>query len=140
MSSSREALPVPAGRAHLVLRVGLAFALLYPPFAAVSDPVSWISYFPAFVRMLPIDSILLLHAFGVVEVAIALWLLSGWRIRVPATLAALMLLGIVASNLPDFEVLFRDLSIAAMAVALALWPSARTSLLPSLPAGQGGRE
>ena len=108
--------------AHLVLRIGLALAFLYPPFAALSDPVSWASYFPGFVRALPIDITALLHIFGVLEIAIALWLLSGWRIRVPATLAALMLLGIVASNLPDFEVLFRDLSIAAMAVALILWP------------------
>lgn len=111
--------------AHIVLRIGLGFAFLYPPITAIGDPVSWMSYFPSFVRALPIDTVLLLHAFGVVEVIIALWLLSGWRIRLPAGLAAIMLVGIVVCNLNDFEVLFRDLSIAAMALALALWPEVK---------------
>lgn len=109
--------------AHLLLRIGVAFAFLYPPIAAISDPTSWIGYFPQFVRNLPIDNILLLHAFGVVEVVIALWILSGWRIRVPAILAVLMLVAIVGFNLSDFPVLFRDLAIAAMALALAVAPS-----------------
>ena len=64
----------------------------------------------------------LLHAFGVLEVIVALWLLSGWRIRLPAALAALMLLGIVAFNWAQLDVLFRDLSLALVALALVLWP------------------
>ncbi len=127
MSPSRS-----AEVAHLLLRVGVAFAFLYPPIMAVGDPVSWMSYFPSFVRDLPINTTLLLHAFGVVEVAIALWLLSGVRIRIPAALAALMLVAIVIANPSDFEVLFRDLTIAAAALALFFWPraSAQPSLLP----------
>lgn len=109
--------------AHLILRIGLAFAFLYPPYAALSDPISWQAYFPAFVHAIPIEPLTLLHAFGVVEVALALWLLSGWRIRVPAALAGVMLVGIVAFNGPQLDVLFRDLSIAAMAIALVLWPT-----------------
>src|SRR3989344_745192 len=115
--------------AHLALRVGLAFAFIYPPYAALSDPVSWAAYFPPFVLALPaqvglpIAPTTLLHAFGVLEVVIALWLLSGWRIRIPAALAALLLLGIVAFNFSQLDVLFRDLSLAAAALALALWPS-----------------
>lgn len=111
-----------ADLAHLTLRVGLAFAFLYPPYAALSDPLSWEAYFPAFVQTLPISPLILLHAFGLLEVAIAFWLLSGWRIRFPAALAAVMLLGIVAFNWSQLDVLFRDLSIAAMAIALALSP------------------
>lgn len=109
--------------AHLWLRAGLAFALLYPPYAALGDPVSWASYFPDFVRAVPVDLIVLLYAFGIIEVALALWILSGWRIRVPAALAALVLVAIVAVNLAEFEVLFRDLAIAAMALALVVWPA-----------------
>ncbi len=112
--------------AHLALRVGLAFAFLYPPYAALSDPLSWQAYFPPFVHALPISPLILLHAFGVLEVAIALWLLSGWRIRFPAALAALMLLGIVAFNWSQIDVLFRDLSLAALAIALMLWPTPKT--------------
>ncbi len=109
--------------AHLALRAGLAFALLYPPYAALSDPTSWVAYFPPFVYTIPLPPIVLLHAFGAFEVVIALWLLSGWRIRLPAALAALMLLGIVAFNFSQLDVLFRDLSLALVALALVLWPS-----------------
>lgn len=109
--------------AHLTLRTALAFALLYPPFSALGDPESWVGYFPAFVHSLPVDPFVLLHAFGVVEVALALWVLSGWRIRPPAALAALMLVVIVAFNSNQFDILFRDLSIATLAFALALWPT-----------------
>ena len=109
--------------AHLALRVGLAFAFLYPPYAALSDPTSWAAYFPPFVHALPLPTPVLLHAFGALQVAIALWVLSGWRIRLPAALAALMLLGIVAFNFSQFDVLFRDIALAALAFALVLWPS-----------------
>src|SRR3989344_6623557 len=94
--------------AHLALRVGLAFAFLYPPYAALSDPVSWAAYFPPFMHALPMQASVLLHAFGVLEVIVALWLLSGWRIRLPASLAAAMLLGIVAFDLRALEALFPD--------------------------------
>ena len=104
----------------LILRVGVAFAFLYPPLSALSNPDSWIGYFPQFLAYAGIPSEVLLHGFGIIEVIIALWLLSGWRIIWPAVLATLMLVGIVIFNLAQFEVLFRDVSIAAAAVALAV--------------------
>lgn len=113
--------------AHLSLRVGAAFAFLYPPLAALSDPYSWIGYFPRFIQALPVEPLLLLHGFGVLEVVIALWILSGWRIRLPAAVATLMLVAIVVCNIPEFPILFRDLSIAAMTLALVFWPSARAA-------------
>ncbi len=111
--------------AHLLLRTGVAFAFLYPPIAAISDPTSWISYFPSFIRELGIDEMLLLHGFGVIEAVIALWILSGHKIRIPAMLATLTLVAIVVLDYRDFAVLFRDLSIAAMALALVVWPTAK---------------
>ena len=112
-------------RVHVMLRIGVAFAFLYPALRAIFDPVSWLAYFPTVIRDLPIDSLVLLHGFGAIEVAIALWLLSGWKILTPALLAALMLVGIVAFNTADMDVVFRDLSIAMMAFALILWPKAQ---------------
>ena len=105
--------------ADIVLRAGLAFAFLYPSINAVGDPNSWIGYFPQFTRGFVEDQ-LLLHLFGIVEVGIAFWLLSGWRVWIPASAAAVLLVGIVVFNIPEFQVLFRDLTIAALAVALAL--------------------
>ncbi|PIR83722.1 hypothetical protein COU18_03545 [Candidatus Kaiserbacteria bacterium CG10_big_fil_rev_8_21_14_0_10_51_14] len=105
--------------AHVSLRIGVAFAFLYPPFNALSDPNAWIGYFPVFVKGYVPDEVLL-HAFGIVEVVIALWILSGWRIFWPSVAATAMLLGIVILNPTNFQVLFRDLAIAAIPFALAV--------------------
>ncbi len=101
------------------LRGGVAFAFLYPPLNALLDPYAWIGYFPAFVKGYVPDPVLL-HVFGVVEIVLALWILSGWKIFWPSLAAAGMLLSIVVFNLPNFQVLFRDISITLMALALAM--------------------
>lgn len=113
--------------ADLLLRLSVAFAFLYPPISALRDPSSWIGYLPAFVRGWAPD-LVLLHSFGVLEVLIALWILSGWKVFYPALLAAAMLGGIVVLNLSEFPVLFRDLSIAAAALALALLHAPKKTL------------
>lgn len=109
---------------HLILRIGLAFAFLYPPLDALVDPYSWLGYFPSFMHGI-VPDIVLLHGFGVLEASIALWLLSGYRIRIPAIIATLVLLAIVFFDRSNFEVVFRDLSIAAIGLALAVSPEMR---------------
>lgn len=105
---------------YLLLRVGAAFAFLYPPLAAIfGDPYSWIGYFPSFTRGF-VDELVMLHAFGAIEIIIGLWILSGKKIFIPSLAATAMLLGIVVFNLYDFQILFRDLSIAALTLALAV--------------------
>ena len=115
--------------ANWALRAAIAFAFLYPPYAALQDPTSWLSYFPHFVlattQGLAIPDLVVLHAFGLLEVVLALWILSGWRVYIPATVAALILLAIVVLDFADFEVLFRDLALALAALSLALHSFAR---------------
>ena len=118
--------------ANFLARFGVAFAFLYPPINALFDPISWIGYFPKFLHGM-VPDLVLLHGFGAMEVVIALWILSGKRIFVPALLAAAMLATIVLFNLQDFQILFRDLSIAILALALAagaydLRPSVHTAI------------
>jgi uncharacterized membrane protein YphA (DoxX/SURF4 family) len=113
-----------------ILRIGLAFAFLFPPINALFDPYSWLGYFPGFTRGY-VDDMLLLHGFGVAEVVIALWLLSGWKVFWPALAALLMLIGIVYFDRADFQVLFRDLSIAAMALALMVAHAPRRPAISS---------
>lgn len=109
-----------ARTAYLLLRVGAAFAFLYPPVAALfGDPYTWIGYFPSFTRGY-MDEVVMLHLFGAVEVLIGLWILSGVRIFIPCILATLMLVAIVIFNASQFDILFRDLSIAALTLSLAL--------------------
>lgn len=113
-------------RVDWILRIGLAFAFLFPALDAIVDPYSWLGYFPNFVLQLSHDAnipdLVLLHSFGTLEVAIALWLLSGWRLFWPSCLALCMLLAIVLLDSPggQLEVLFRDVSIASIALALAV--------------------
>ena len=83
--------------AEFVLRIGLAFAFLYPPISSIFDPNAWIGYFPTFTRGY-VDDLVLLHVFGVIEVIIALWILSGKRILLPSLAAFLMLVGIVTMD------------------------------------------
>jgi len=104
---------------NLLLRIGVAFAFLYPAINAIFDPYAWLGYFPGFMQGI-LPSLVLLHGFGALEVLIALWILSGKKIFVPSVIATLMLGTIVTFNLSDFQVVFRDVSIALMSAALAL--------------------
>lgn len=105
--------------ADLILRIGVAFAFLFPAINALFDPYSWLGYFPKFMHGV-VPDLVLLHTFGAVEVIIALWILSGKRIFWPSSVATLMLLAIVLFDSGSFQILFRDLSIAAMTLALAI--------------------
>ena len=106
---------------EMLLRVGVAFSFLYPPINALVDPYAWSGYFPSFLlSIVGAQELLVLHLFGIVEVVLALWILFGKNIRVPSAIAAFLLLLIVVTNLNQFQVLFRDISIALMAGALAL--------------------
>jgi len=105
--------------ANFLLRAGVSFSFLYPPINALFDPYTWIGYFPKFMHGIVSDT-LLLHTFGIVEVIIALWILSGKNIFWPSLAATLILLAIVFLNLQDFQILFRDITIAAIAFSLAL--------------------
>lgn len=113
-------------RVDWILRIGLAFAFIFPAIDEIFDPYSWLGYFPQAIvqaaQSMGIPNLVLLHSFGTIEVIIGLWLLSGWKLFWPSCIALLMLLAIVILDSPggQFEVLFRDLSIASIALALAV--------------------
>jgi uncharacterized membrane protein YphA (DoxX/SURF4 family) len=116
----------------LLLRGGVAFAFLYPPINAIWNPYSWLGYFPSWAFGYLPDQVLP-HSFGLVEMIIAIWILSGWRIFWPSLAAAAMLLAIVIVDLHSFEVLFRDVSIAAAALALAIMHYKPRTISPQIP-------
>ena len=113
---------------ELLLRVGLAFAFLYPPVSAFLDPFAWIGFFPEFVRDIFGNDTILLHVFGAIEVVLGVWILVGRNVFWPALIMAVMLGGIVVFNWGAIEILFRDISILAMALALVVMhrPKPRT--------------
>lgn len=101
------------------MRAGVAFAFLYPAINAYWNPESWLGYFPGFMHGIVPDAVLL-HGFGAVEIIIGLWILSGWRVFLPSLAAAAMLFTIIVVDYREFEILFRDVSIACAALAVAL--------------------
>ncbi|MFA5997397.1 MAG: hypothetical protein WC791_02800 [Candidatus Paceibacterota bacterium] len=104
---------------NLLLRIGVAFAFLFPAIDGIFNPYTWIGYFPKFMRGDAPD-LVMLHGFAFMEVIIALWILSGKKIFYPSLFAAFLLVSIVLFNYNNFEILFRDIAISMMAFSLAL--------------------
>ena len=105
----------------LLLRIGVAFVFLYPPIAAIGSPLEWNSYMPDFLSLFPVKQFVLLHIAGVVEIIIALWILSGRQIFVPSVVASLFLFVFTIANLDQFEIVFRNIAILTMTVSLSIW-------------------
>ena len=103
----------------LSLRLGLAFVFLYAVVGSFMNPDAWIGYFPKFLTTL-VPGNLLLPLFSGYEIVLALWLLSGKKVFIPAAISAATMLGIVVFNLSLLDVTFRDIGLFFAAVALFL--------------------
>ena len=101
----------------LFLRAGLAFVFLYGAFF-VSNVGTGAKYVPAFVsNIIPLETFLML--FGIFEVLLSIWLLSGKFTRYSGLVSAAFLICITAFNLSYFSGLFRNVALIAAAFALA---------------------
>ena len=103
----------------LFLRIALAFSFLYPAYRFWQSPDDWVGYLPPFLKNAGIPEATILTLLAVFHIALALWLLSGWRIFLPSLVAAFFLAGVVFFNWNQIDILFRDLSLALAALALA---------------------
>ena len=103
----------------LLLRVGLSFAFLYPAYGFWANPNDWAGYIPAFVTNVGLSEGTLLLGLAALHIVIALWILSGWHIVIPSVAAALFLGSVVYFNWSQVDILFRDISLALAALALA---------------------
>ncbi len=99
------------------LRIGLAFVFLFAALSSLTDPATFVGYFPS---ALPSSwATALLPVFGIYELLLALALVAGRHTYQAALVAALTLVAITAANPDAFDVLFRNVAIACSAVALA---------------------
>lgn len=101
-----------------LLRIGLAVVFAYAATASFLDPITWVGYFPRFLREI-VPGETLLPIFSVYEIGLALWLLSGVRVFPAALLSAATMAAIVIPNMAVLDVVFRDVAILFMALALA---------------------
>lgn len=106
--------------AFFILRAGVAFTFLYASISAVISPISWLSYFPDFMRYSFTDQFLL-QLWGGTELVIGLWILSGWKIFVPSVFAAILLSGIFFFDYERMSIIFRNVSILATSIGLAIY-------------------
>ena len=101
----------------LLLRIGLAFVLLYAAVSQLLHPFEWTGYLPAFAAS-TFQPRLLVEAFALYNTLLALWLLSGKWTRYAALLCTATLAGIALFNLNQLIVTFRDIGLAFAALAL----------------------
>jgi hypothetical protein len=103
--------------AKWLLRIGLAFVFIYASVEIYLNPHNFIKYIPSSIlNMFPLH--LFLHSFGVIEVGLAFWLLSGWKGVYPSLISVAMIVGIVIFNMEHFQVLFRNVAIGFGGLAL----------------------
>ena len=105
--------------ASFLLRIGLAIVFLYAATASFLDPQSWVGFLPAWMRLI-VPGTILLPIFSIYEIALSLWLLSGWRGFESGLLAAATLLAITVANIGAFDIVFRDVAVFFAAIALAV--------------------
>ncbi len=108
--------------AQLLLRLGLAFVFIYAALDGFVRPFDWVGFMPEFV---PLERFFALKLFGAFDIILGVWLLVGWKIKISATLAALLFAGIVGVNGLD-AITFRDVGLFFAALALMLSESKRT--------------
>ncbi|MDO8594724.1 MAG: hypothetical protein Q7R93_04410 [bacterium] len=104
---------------RLLLRIALAFSFGYVAYGFWLHPDSWTGYLPTFVTHLELSKSILIFLISGFHLVIALWILSGWKIFIPSVVAAVFLFSVVYFNRNQLDVLYRDISLALAALALA---------------------
>lgn len=104
--------------ASLLLRIGIAFTLLYAALGSFLEPINWIGFFPGFVLNLGVPQEVVLGGFSLYELGLALWLLWGRYLFQASLLAAATFAGITLFNLEAMDIVFRDLGLFFAALAL----------------------
>jgi len=64
----------------LLLRLGLAFPLLFAAVVAFYNPLIWVDYIPDTVSFLPVNEITVIYLLGLIDAFLGLWILWGRRL------------------------------------------------------------
>jgi uncharacterized membrane protein len=105
-------------RVSLILRIALAFSFIYAAISAFTTPNNWVGFIPDFLPGNFITYAYYLTIFSVIEIALGLWLLSNKKVKYAAIVSAIVLAGITVFNLGAIDIVFRDVSLFLVAVAL----------------------
>ncbi len=111
--------------AIMALRIGLAFAFLYPAISSLITPSDWIGFVPRVLRDILGGEHFLIF-FSVIELFIGAGILFMRRPLIPLGAAIIVLGTVVYFNLGALDLVFRDIPIITMAIALAILTVKRT--------------
>ncbi len=106
-----------------LLRAGLAWVFFYAAISSFVRPFNWIGFLPLWSRnIFPgfISEFAALDIIAILELLLALWLLSGKKLALGAIAASLFLAGILFTNLGVLDVTFRDGGLLFASLALVL--------------------
>lgn len=105
------------------LRVGLAFVFAYASYEICVNPANFLKYTPNFIfKFVPQN--LFLYSFGVAEIALAAWLLTGWKAEYSSLISVMLMVGIIVFNPEYFQILFRNVAIGFGGMALLMLETA----------------
>lgn len=102
-----------------VIRLGVAFCFLYAGIAGFAEPDAWAGWFPKLMTDI-VSTDILLPVWGVYEIITGLWILSDKKIFIPSMLATFSLAGLIVFNFSAMDIIFRDVTIMAVTLALAI--------------------
>ncbi|MDP2630367.1 MAG: hypothetical protein Q8P56_03075 [Candidatus Uhrbacteria bacterium] len=103
-----------------LLRAGLAVVFLYATVDATLNPTSWIGFMPQWVRAV-VPGEILLGAFSLFEAILALWLFSGQKMFLASCVSSITLFIIIILNIGALDIIFRDVAILFMSLALGVF-------------------
>jgi uncharacterized membrane protein YphA (DoxX/SURF4 family) len=115
-----------------LLRASLAFTFIYAGISGFIQPENWVGFFPNFIfdilSKINMTPEALLFGWGVFEILLAIWIMFGSKITFPCLISAILLFGISFTNLSQFDVVFRDVSLGIVAIALIFLEKERVSI------------
>lgn len=103
----------------LLLRTGLAISFFYAAISSLISPVSWAGYVPEFLTSF-INMKLYLPIHSVYDFIIGFFLIIDYKTFYTSILAALTIFLIIIFNLPALDIVFRDIGLLLMAIALVV--------------------
>ena len=111
----------------VILRASLALSFIYAAISAFLHPSDWVTFFPNILRNNVKDTFLL-DWWGLFEIILATWLISGKRIFIPSIITVVTIASIIVINLNIPDTIFQDIPTLAVAVVLSIihFPNRRT--------------
>jgi len=100
-----------------LLRAGLAIAFFYAGISSFLAPTNWIGFVPNFIGAI-ISKEIFLMSFSGYQILLGIGLLFDYKTFMLSILSSVTLFLIVSGNIMSLELLFRDVAILFMALAL----------------------